>query len=330
MIEKLEPLPVIPEPLRIAAVQGTKLVPFVGAGVSQIGGCPGWGEFANAALRFFLDNGKLSHAQFDQISTLSARVKLSIALEMERKHELRIDFKGLLAPSASKRAIGDKVYTDIASMATTFVTTNYDEWLDSPLPASLKSEGDSASPSPPATTRIPIFKRGDITAEKLDVPNAVFHIHGSVQDRESMVLTTVDYLERYSSHRIDGRSNHENPFLTFLEVLFKQKNVLFIGYGLNELEVLEYVMQKGITKLPEEADSEPRHYVLQGFFSHEIEVARSLESYYRQFGIGLLPFSRDERGWDQLVHVIEYLARELPVGQAMELAKRNEMEDLLK
>lgn len=330
MIEKLEPLPEIPQPLRIAAVQGTKLVPFVGAGVSQIGGCPGWGEFANAALRFFLDNGKLSHAQFDQISALSARVKLSIALEMERKHELRIDFKGLLAPFASKRAIGDKVYADIASMATTFVTTNYDEWLDSPLPASLKSEGDHTSPSPPATTRISIYKRGDITAEKLDVPNAVFHIHGSVQDRDSMVLTTVDYLERYSSHRIDGRSNHENPFLTFLEVLFKQKNVLFIGYGLNELEVLEYVMQKGITKLPGEADSEPRHYVLQGFFSHEIEVARSLESYYRQFGIGLLPFSRDERGWDQLVHVIEYLARELPVGQAMELSKRNEMEDLLK
>lgn len=329
MIEKIEPIPEIPEPLRIAAVQGTKLVPFIGAGVSQIGGCPGWGEFANAALKFFLMSKKLSHAQFDQISALPARVKLSIALELEQKHELHIDFKELLAPSGSRREVGDKVYADISSLATTFVTTNYDEWLDSPPPKSLRSEEDAASPSPTVTTRNPFYKQADITAEKLDVPNAVFHIHGSVQDRESMVLTTVDYLERYSSHRIDGRSNHENPFLTFLETLFKLKNVLFIGYGLNELEVLEYVVQKGIVKLPT-TEVEPRHYVLQGFFSHEIEVARSLDGYFRQFGIGLLPYSRDERDWEQLGEVVQHFARELPAGPPLELSKRNEMEDLLK
>lgn len=329
MIEKIEPLPAIPESLRIAAVQGTKLVPFIGAGVSQIAGCPGWSDFANAALKFFLTSKKLSHAQFDQISALPARVKLSIALELEQKHELHIDFKELLKPSAEKQEVGDKVYADIAKLATTFVTTNYDEWLDSPPPAAIKTNEEAASPSPTVITRAPFYKRTDITTEKLDVPNAVFHIHGSVQDRESMVLTTIDYLERYASHRVDGKANHENAFLTFLETLFRLKNVLFIGYGLSELEVLEYVVQKGSAKVPM-ADVEPQHYVLQGFFSHEIEVARSLESYFRQFGVGLLPFSLDERGWDQLVEVVDYFAQELPSGPALELAKRHEMEDLLK
>lgn len=328
MIEKIEPIPKIPEALRLAAIQRTKIVPFIGAGLSQIGGCPGWNEFADAALKFFVDKGKLSHAQLDQVSTLPARVKLSIALEFEQKYGLPIEFKELLMPSKSRRGIGDKVYADISSLATMFVTTNYDEWLDIPTPATLDPSGEAASSLPIVPDRNPFYKRAEITAENLDIPNAVFHIHGSVRDRGSMVLTTMQYLECYSGHRIDGKNNHENPFLTFLETLFKLKNVLFIGYGLHELEVLEYVVQKGIKK-PVNHDEEPQHYVLQGFFSHEIELARSLEGYFRQFGIGLIPYSRDERDWDQLVDVIQHFSRELPSGPPLALSKRREMEDLL-
>lgn len=47
MIEKIEPIPKIPEALRLAALQ------------------------------FFVSKGKLSHARLDQIRSLSSRVKLS-------------------------------------------------------------------------------------------------------------------------------------------------------------------------------------------------------------------------------------------------------------
>jgi hypothetical protein len=84
MIDKIEPIfKKIPETLRLAAVQGT-LVPFIGAGVSHLAGCPNWSEFANAALKFFVEAGKLSHAQFNQISSLPSRVKLSLALNLEK------------------------------------------------------------------------------------------------------------------------------------------------------------------------------------------------------------------------------------------------------
>ncbi len=160
------------------------------------------------------------------------------------------------------------------------------------------------------------------------MPDAVFHIHGSAHDRSSMVITTADYLERYSSHRIDATKDRENPLLTFLQKLFQLKNVFFIGYGLSELEVLEYVIQKGIEKRATTAE-EPRHYALQGFFSHEIELARSLDSYFRQFGIGLLPFSRDQRDWSQLAEVINHFATELTPGPVLSLPVRLEMEGLL-
>lgn len=329
MIEMLEPIPKIPEALRIAAAQGSKIVPFIGAGVSQIGGCPGWSEFAHAALKYFVDQGKISHAQLDQISALSSRVKLSVALDLQRQFGLPIDFKKMLeSQDGVKKGLGDKIYGDLSSLAKTFVTTNYDEWLDKLPPSIVGADPGLSAPAPPVVARQAFYKKSDITPENLDVPNAVFHIHGSVLDRESMVLTTLDYLKLYSSHRIDEKGNHENPFLTFLETLFELKNVLFIGYGLNELEVLEYVVQKGIREMPDTKE-EPRHYVIQGFFSHEIELARSLDGYFRQFGIGLLPYSRDERDWAQLIEVVQHYASELSAGTALELAMRAEMEGLL-
>lgn len=328
MIENIEPIPKIPQALRLAALQ-RRLIPFIGAGVSQLGGCPGWDDFANAAVQFFVKNGKLSHAQFDQIRSLSSRVKLSLALELEAQHGLPLEFKDLLTSCDKQReSLGDSVYQNLARLATTFVTTNYDDWLDRMPPAVVRPSEPSSSAQPPETSRRRFCRHSEITVENLDIPHAVFHIHGSVHERDSMVLTTVNYLERYSSHRIDGTPNRENPLLTFLQTLFRLKNVLFIGYGLSELEVLEYVIQKGIEKHPRTAE-EPRHYVLQGFFSHEIELARSLESYFRQFGIGLLPFSRDERDWNQLAEVISHLATEIPPGPVLALPARLEMERLL-
>ena len=328
MIEKIEPIPKkIPEALRLAAFQ-RKLIPFVGAGVSQLGGCPNWNEFANATLNFFLGKKKLSHAQLDQISSLSSRIKLSVALDLQKQHDLPINFKELLKPSVAKKKIGDEVYANLSKLATTFVTTNYDDWLDQNPPTPFGVDEAIFQSKPQNTSRQIFYKRSDISVENLvDVPNAVFHIHGSICDQESMVLTTVDYLDRYSSHRIDGKGNPENPFLTFLQTLFRLKNVLFIGYGLDELEVLEYIVQKGLDEMPEN-NEEPRHYVLQGFFTHELELARSLESYFCQFGIGLLPFLRDKHDWDQLVKVVEYFAREIPPGPPLGLTKRFEMEEL--
>ena len=152
-----------------------------------------------------------------------------------------------------------------------FVTTNYDYWLDQNLADSLfLTDDNSSSVKANRHIRHPFYKRNDISVKNLGIPNAVFHIHGSINDQGSMVLTTVDYLERYSSHRFEVKRNHENPFLTFLETLFRLKNLLFIGYGLNELEILEYIIQKGIET--SKSKEEPRHYVLQGFFTHELSL----------------------------------------------------------
>lgn len=327
MIE-IKPLPQIPKTLRQAALQ-RQLIPFIGAGVSQLGGCPGWDQFANDTLNFFVGHGKLTHALLSQITALPSRAKLSFALELQRMHDLPIDFRILLKPANDKtEKVGKEVYANLSRLATTFVTTNYDEWLDTMPPSPFSAKPQLSPSAMMASPRRSFYRQQDITAENLDVPNAVFHLHGSIDDRDSMVLTTVDYLKRYASHRPDGDAERENPFLTFLELLFSLKNVLFLGYGLNELEILEYVIQKA-NHAQGHTDEEPRHYIVQGFFSHEIELARSLEIYFRQFGVGLLPFSRDRRDWAQLADVIDYLSCEIPPGPNLTLPRLNEMEELL-
>lgn len=151
MIEKIEPIPKIPEALRLAALQ-RKLIPFIGAGVSQLGGCPGWDQFANAALQFFVSKGKLSHARLEQIRSLSSRVKLSLALELEAQHSLPIEFKEFLTPSGKqKEDMGDRVYRDLSRLATTFVTTNYDDWLDRIPPPIVRTDVGSE----PVSARVP-------------------------------------------------------------------------------------------------------------------------------------------------------------------------------
>jgi hypothetical protein len=330
-------LPVIPERLRLAAKQGI-VIPFIGAGVSQLGGCPSWEEFGNAALRFFLTRGKIDHAQFDQLSRLPARVKLSVAIGLEKQHRMEIDFSSILETGDAKaRAMGDEAYGHLAKLARVFVTTNYDKWLDLPpatAPALAESDANPATVTPPSRRAIHYLPE-HFTDVSLTTPDTVFHIHGSVERRDSMILATSDYLNRYASHRMSSDKLHENPFLTFLGHLFRTKSILFIGYSLSELEVLEYVIQKARGVEPTAADpsqprEEPRHYLLQGFFTHEAALMRSFRDYYLQeCNIGLLPFSKDQRGWGQLIHVLEYLAQAIPVGGLLPSQQRLEMDALL-
>ena len=322
--------PDVPEALKLAARRGN-IVPFVGAGVSQLAGCPGWDAFANGALKFFVDNGKLTYAQYDQMARLHSRIKLSLALDLERRYSKTIDFRALLKSQDHKHSFGQRAYEGLAQIGSTIVTTNYDEWLDAPIPETSGLAALDSSSAPLSVSRKSIYHRNEIDTRALDQKDTVIHIHGSVMDRDSMVLTTTHYLDLYASHRVDGRGDGENRFLTFLQELFRFKSVLFVGYGLGELEILEYVVQKAGRARPENAETEaPRHFIVQGFFSHEIEVAHSLEAYYLQFGIGLLPFSRDEQDWAQLVDVIEYMSREIPAHSILPSQILQEMEDLLR
>ena len=90
MSEELLPTPPVPEGIREAAQRGT-LIPFIGAGASRLAGCPGWADFAEQALRWFVAQGKLSYAQYDQLRSQHPRVKLSLVRALQDEHGLSAD-----------------------------------------------------------------------------------------------------------------------------------------------------------------------------------------------------------------------------------------------
>lgn len=331
MADQILPIPAVPAGLREAAQVG-KLIPFIGAGVSLLAGCPGWNDFADGALRWLIAQGKFSYSQFEQVRHLNPRVKLSLARTLEAENGLSIDYEPLLHPKKRDESEkGLRLYRSLFKLGNRFVTTNYDKWLDDRIPDTTPT---AAPPADPAAMALPdpmrvVYKVSDLTPALLAEPNTVIHLHGSLRDPQGMILTTQDYVRHYANDRLSGDAAKENRVLTFLEYLFANRTVLFVGYGLAELEILEYVILKA-RRPPGTAVKEARHYILQGFFSHEEALLRSLKSYYLQeCGIELIPFLRDHKDFDQLIDVLEEFARLAPASEPLMLQKVQDLKDLL-
>ena len=330
MANKIKLIPLIPDTLREAAQRGV-LVPFVGAGASRIAGCPSWNDFADKTLKFIVEKGVFSHGQLAQINRLSPRIKLSIARSMAHEHKIDVDFRKILSPDEGYgNPHGRKLYGCLGKLGNTFVTTNYDEWLDEIIPIPMppaKSMGDD----PDSTTTVPtkrkaIYQAEDFTPGVLSVPDTVVHLHGSVLEPDSMVTTTQEYMRHYATDR--RATDEENRVLTFLQYLFSEKTALFVGYGLEEQEILEYA----ILKARQHSRDVPviEHYLLQGFFEHEYELMKSLKRYYlEECNIELIPFLRDQKDWYQLLDVLENLVTQIPAGQPLTLEKQKNMRALL-
>lgn len=332
MSNEIPLIPTIPLGLRDAAQRGT-LVPFVGAGVSMLGGCPSWAKLADDALAACIKAEKFNHGQHEQIRYLVPRMKLSIARAIEVEHDLQIDYAKLIEPeNYSSNAAGRRVYRSLGKLGKTFVTTNYDSWLDTEIADTKVSiedtaaKGDSTSTTP--RTRRRIIDVNDFTPSNLNQDNCVFHLHGSVCDPRGMIMTTRDYIRRYANDRSSDDPARENRTLTFLEFLFQQRTVLFVGYGLEDLEILEYVVQKA-KQQTSSGPPQARHFMLQGFFEHQYELMRSMSQYYAQCDIELLPFRRDQRDWAQLIEVLEEFANAIPAKSALGLQKQMDMEGFL-
>jgi len=309
------------------------LIPFVGAGVSVLAGCPTWSQLADSALNACIAAKKFTHGQLAQIAHLQPRMKLSIARGIEAENGLNIDYAALINPEKGyeNNETGHRVYRSLGKLAKTFVTTNYDWWLDTEIPdlkfsiAGHAAQSDTTA-APSARTRY--FNVREFTPFNLNQPNSVFHLHGSLADPAGMIMTTRDYIARYANDRAENDPQYENRTLTFLSHLFQEKTVLFVGYGLEDLEILEYVIQKA-QMVYGRAQPQARHFMLQGFFAHENELMRSLMNYYRQCDIQLMPFSRDEKNWFQLIDVLDQFAEVMPAAAPLNLQIHMEMEKLL-
>lgn len=288
------PVPPIPDGLRYAAEHGA-LVLFIGAGVSRLCGSPSWDEFADSVFAQLLKKEKLSFAELAQLKTIrDPRKKLSIAADIAQASEAQLDYDAILHPKTQERD-GISVYGSLAAIGSVFVTTNYDKWLDeATVPAvNIGQEKADVSTAQLPPKRASYYEPETLTVEKLEVPGTVLHLHGSYLKPQGMVITTSDYIRHYGNRYIQR----------FLSDLFLKKTVLFVGYGLEELEVLEYIVGKN---QGQRSEGEANHYILFETMSHQHALSKHLRKYFKSHcGVNVIEYNIDRLGYSQLCEVLQ-------------------------
>ncbi len=291
-VPKLSDKPKLPDEIIQAGLNG-ELVLFVGAGMSKLLELPSWKELAQNVLKSLQEKGCLDFSELEQLEGLEPKKQLSIAklIADGNKHELDLTqyFKG--------KVEGNSIYKSINNIGCACVTTNYDELL---APRFYEGTNDQSVSIKPREI-IRVSNKNRFIAKHLDEPGTVIHLHGVISQPDTMVISTREYLEHYDHKHVQH----------FLRELFTKKIVLFLGYGLEEAEILEHILRRGSA---EESIKDRRRFALQGFFVNKEPLYIRLHQYYEKtFGVHLIGFVRDLKDYAQQESIISDWSQQIQV-----------------
>jgi hypothetical protein len=293
-----------PDEIIQAGLSG-ELVFFVGAGASMLLGLPSWSGLASKVLEELRDNQFLNFSELEQLKILDPKKQLSIARIISEEHGYRLDLTKFL----DGKAEGDNIYKDLNNIGCPCVTTNYDVLL---APRYVEKKDGSET----AISLNRVFEKDKFLTKLLSEPGTVVHLHGSISSESTMVVTTKDYLEHYDNKNVQE----------FLEELFKKKTVLFIGYGLEEAEILEHILRRGTVN----KTRDKRRFMLQGFYLSQKPLYENLHRYYENsFGVHLLGFVRDHENYNQLERIVKIWAEKIIIRKPPLAADHDYMDEVL-
>jgi hypothetical protein len=294
----------LPDEVIQAGLDGN-LILFVGAGVSRLLGLPSWRGLAKRVLEDLRIHNYLNYSEIEQLQTQDAKKQLSIARLIAEENDFDLNICQHLKGGAE----GDSIYKAINDIGCSCVTTNYDELLS---PRHFKSKDGSETSAP--TNRV--SEKEKFFAQLLNEPGTVVHLHGCVSKPETMVVTTKEYLEHYDHDHVQQ----------FLGELFRRKTVVFLGYGLEELEILEHILRRGQVK----QTGDRRRFAVQGFFRSQQPLYDKLHNYYeKSFGVHLLGFIRDHENYMGLEATVKSWVSRIEIRKPPLVADKEFMDEVL-
>ena len=255
---------------------------FMGAGVSKLAGYKTWDELRKEMVEYFWKE--------KDKRPFSEREKFDLSLcENLKKHGDIIEVfdylyykdKGLFVSGVKdifkvdERSMSIKIYQLLKKLdngKSFFVTTNIDKGLQK----YLEIPDDRISISPRFT----------------NPPKYINYLHGRIDFEETWILTRAQYNKGYY--------DEDAPCMNFIAHIFESYNVLFIGYGLREEEIMQAILKTGKRKL---------HYWLEPYSRNKRDFLEIRGTNLKEnYNIVLIPYSIDKDDYEGLYKVINRLS----------------------
>lgn len=285
---QISPIPKLP-PEIVNAINNKEFAIFIGAGASISIGCKNWKDLAvNLVNKCYTTSKKLDATQ----GCIDLPAKIALLEMTDLKKVITICYKILNENDKEEEffysiaeclkldpaLVHENIYDELPGLKGLCITSNIDTHFDKHfIPAQI------------------VYN--NFNAEDID-PLKLYHIHGSILYRDTLVLTVKQYFNRY---------NRDGNFIGFLKRIFTDKTVLFIGYGLNEFEVLDFLFIKSNDSHPDF----PKHFILLPYYSGKESLVDIERHYFSELGISVIPFLADEKGWGQLFQIIQRWNQEI-------------------
>lgn len=284
--QPIRPIPEIPTEI-IDAVIDQKLVIFLGAGVSRIIGCKSWEGTASDLINICFNEKLINYKESHILSQMNDPKKvITICEKILSLHKCKDKFNKSLEESfAGKDELikSHDIYKEIYDIPAIFVSTNADTHLHKKFTKNLNLE-----------KVVYDYKNVNNISPTI---SKIYQIHGTILNPSSLVFTVSNYIHRYKDLR------------DFLTKIFTDSVVLFIGYGLGEYELIDFLISKIDSSIIEsEIESEKqnkKNFILLPLFQNEEDVLKLEQYYYDSLGIRVIPYAKDENGYDQLYYVIK-------------------------
>lgn len=263
-----------------ASQKEKRLVVFVGAGISAIWGCKRWKEMGTALIETCYEKGKINFLSKENIlykNQSSPRKLITIGKNILGGEYIDV-LKETLQCSPERRDKFPSLFSNLLGWDAIYITTNIDNYLSS----LFEKEKIHFEPNTFSTSLLE--------------PRHIVHLHGIISNPDSLVLSVDEYIERYQHER----------FRNFLEKAFfdEQYCFLFIGYGMGEMEIIDFIIEK-YSKGHKKLNYINHFYILLPFLYNDEKLLEYEELYFNQINMSVIPYSINEKGYDQIDKIIK-------------------------
>jgi len=184
---------------------------FIGAGVSRLLGCSSWDQLCVSIIDECNLKGWLPTPVRDKyVKESDIKRVLNICYNKFVRNKEKHRYFEIIRESCKGKeelVLNYNIYDELKKIPSKYVTTNFDLLFSSKF-----------------QKRDVIYKNEDFDPENIQ-REVLYQIHGSINEDESIVLTTSNYAYKYNV----------TNYLAFLQKLFSDNLILFIGSGFSEM-----------------------------------------------------------------------------------------------